>query len=147
MIAIKNNIPYKSSSLNIATEGDTTSESQTIEIPTDNNKMLRITNLYIPPVKTTSEVSVSQRENQISMDLWPSETYDMILGDSNSHSTLWDDNLPTHHPDTRGAKIESWMSTTGMACLNTGEPTHHTKRYTPSGKGSAPIPHSYTRHY
>ena len=109
MIAIKNNIPYKSSSLNIATKGDTTSESQTIEIPTDNNKMLRITNLYIPPVKTTSEVSASQRENQISMDLWPSETYDTILGDSNSHSTLWDDNLPTHHPDTRGAKIESWM--------------------------------------
>ena len=138
MIAIKNNTPYKSSNLNIATEGDTTSESQTIEIPTDNNKMLRITNLYIPPVKTTSEVSASQRENQISMDLWPSETYDMILGDSNSHSTLWDDNLPTHHPDTRGAKIESWMSTTGMACLNTGEPTHHTKRHTPSGTGSAP---------
>ena len=78
MIAIKNNIPYKSSSLNIATEGDTTSESQIIEIPTDNNKMLRITNLYIPPVKTTSEVSASQRENQISMDLWPSETYDMM---------------------------------------------------------------------
>ena len=49
-----------------------------------------------------------------------------------------DDNLPSDRPDTRGGKIEDWMATTGMFCLNTGMPTHHTKRHTPSSTGSAP---------
>ena len=113
----------------LASDGDKTTEYRTIKIPTENDKMLRITNLYIPPVKTKpGGVSASFIESRIGMQNWPSETCDLILGDCNAHSVLWDDNHMNILPDTRGGKIEDWMASTGMACLNTGEPTHHKKR-------------------
>ena len=89
LIVIKNNIPYKESPLVLASDGDKTAESRTIEIPTENDKMLRITNLYIPPVKTKpGGVSASFIESRIGMQNWPSETCDLILGDCNAHSVL-----------------------------------------------------------
>ena len=69
------------------------------------------------------------------MDNWPSKNHDMILGDFNAHSPLWDDSRKNSTPDVRGRKIEDWLANSDMACVNTGEPTHVSRS---TGTESAP---------
>jgi ribonuclease HI/exonuclease III len=138
LILILKKIGYTTSTLKISADEDNTTEAQTIEIPTGDNGKLRITNIYIPPERPPDASSADRRERHITTDRWPTEEHDIILGDTNAHSVMWDNNLPSDRPDVRGGKIENWMTRTGMACLNTGEPTHHSKRRTPTSSGSAP---------
>ena len=96
-------------------------ESMSIEIPTAPHKKLRLTNVYIPPANTSTG---NVNENLTKTDNWPSTSSDMILGDFNAHSLLWDENTRNGTPDTRGTKIENWLAETEMACMNTGIPTY-----------------------
>ena len=67
------------------------------------------------------------------MSKWPSREYDMIMGDINAHSTLWDRTV--ERADRRGVIVENWIATKNMAPANDGSPTH-TNRTT--GKETAP---------
>ena len=100
----------------------------TIEIPTTAKKKIRLTNLYIPPTNTVVEDSISP-EN------WSCKEGDIILGDVNAHSLLWDENTRDDRTDKRAEKIESWLADHDMACVNDGQPTHVHRT---SGKESAP---------
>ena len=119
----------------IASVEDKITEWQTIEIPTKDDERLRITNLYVPPVRTNaSRGTITQAGDPFDASKWPAHSDDLILGDINAHSSLWDDNWDGQ-PDARGKIIEEWMANTNMAFLNDGSPTH-TNRTT--GKRTAP---------
>ena len=102
----------------------------TIEVPIAPRKKLRLINIYIPP-KNSKAVT----EDNISPEHWPCKEYDMILGDVNAHSLLWDDNTKDGIPDKRAEKIEEWLTETGMKFINTGEATHVNRS---TGSESAP---------
>ena len=127
LIGIRNTIPFKKSDITIKPGTDQTTEAQTIEIPTTNNNRIRITNVYIPPCRTTEDESAADQEDRIVVEEWPHEKYDIILGDTNAHSPLWDDSIGDGASDKRGKKIEEWLATTGMATINSGDPTHTCK--------------------
>ena len=74
-------------------------------------------------------------ETHTSTEKWPSENQDILLGDFNAHSLLWDDNTRNGTTDIRGRKIEDWLTETDMSCLNTGKPTAVNRS---TGKPSAP---------
>ena len=78
------------------------SESLSIEIPTKGNQKIRITNVYIPPVYTRGE----RREEWFNTEKWPSERYDIMLGDINGHSTTWNNNIESDKSDKRGEMAE-----------------------------------------
>ena len=59
----------------------------------------------------------------------------MILGDTNAHSQLWDDNWSKPEADERGRIIENWCATNNMSPINDGKPTRRCRK---SGKGTAP---------
>ena len=63
-------------------------------------------------------------EDSFSPEKWPCKEFDLILGDINAHSLLWDNNTKDGKPDARGEKIENWLADHGMECMNNGEPTH-----------------------
>ena len=121
MIGIRHDTPYKEIDLKIGKNPDNHTESMSIEIPTAPHKKLRLTNVYIPPANTSTG---NVNENLTKTDNWPSTSSDMILGDFNAHSLLWDENTRNGTPDTRGTKIENWLAETEMACMNTGIPTY-----------------------
>ena len=73
--------------------------------------------------------------NSFDVRRWPCREYDMILGDTNAHSVLWDNNWSKGEADERGRIIENWCAANSMAPLNDG---HSTRRCRTSGKGSAP---------
>ena len=74
-------------------------------------------------------------EDSFSPEKWPCKEYDLILGDINAHSLLWDKNTKDGISDARGEKIENWIADKGMACMNNGEPTHVSRS---TGKQGAP---------
>ena len=61
LIGIKDRIPYSELRLNLRTEDDEITEALTIEIPTKNKKKIRITNVYIPPIRNTQSEEGRQR--------------------------------------------------------------------------------------
>ena len=105
LIGIRKDIPFKEINIEIRKEPDKFTEWNSIEVPLSNNTKLRLTNLYVPP--PTSE---SVDENIFSPDLWPKREYDILLGDVNAHSTIWDDNTRNGVADRRGEKIEDWLA-------------------------------------
>ena len=128
LIGIKNDCPFKEIHIEIREDPDTFTEWMSIEIPTTVKKKIRLTNIYIPPSNTVVEDSISPEK-------WPCKEGDIILGDVNAHSPLWDDNVKDGKADRRGEKIESWLAEHDMACVNNGKPTHVHRT---SGKESAP---------
>ena len=130
IVGIKKNTPFKRVNIEIRRDPDKCTEWMTIEIPMSQQKKLRLTNIYIPP-----ENSKAVNEDHISPDEWPCKEYDMILGDVNAHSLLWDNNTKNGTSDRRAEKIENWLASTGMACINDGTPTHVHRS---TGRESAP---------
>ena len=60
--------------------------------------------------------SVLMREEGFDMTRWPHKEYDMIFGDVNAHSPLWD--WEVERTDKRGKIIENWMATRNMVAAN-----------------------------
>ena len=129
LIGIRKDIPYKDVYEKVNTDLDKHTEWNAVEIPMTPHHKLRLTNIYIPP----DNPRCIDNEDAITMENWPCKGNDILLGDFNAHSSLWDDS--TDASDRRGKKIEDWIADTGMASLNTGEATH-TNRST--GKLTAP---------
>ena len=129
LIGIRKDIPYKDVYEKVNTDLDKHTEWNAVEIPMTPHHKLRLTNIYIPP----DNPRCIDNEDAITMENWPCKGNDILLGDFNAHSSLWDDS--TDASDRRGRKIEDWIADTGMASLNTGEATH-TNRST--GKLTAP---------
>ena len=120
MFVIKTSIGYKPLKLDIRLSEDKDfSESLCIEIPTKGDQKLRITNLYIPPVYCRGE----RRTEWFNTEKWPKGNSDLVLGDINAHSVLWDDHISEGKSDRRGILVERWLSTNEMHCLNEGQPT------------------------
>lgn len=135
-IGIRNTLPYKETSTQISSVEDKITEWQTIEIPTKDEEKLRITNLYVPPVRTNaSRGTRTQAGDPFNASKWPAHSGDLILGDINAHSSLCDDNWDGQ-PDARGKIIEEWMANTSMTFLNDGSTTHTNLT---TGKRTSPI--------
>jgi len=66
------------------------------------------------------------------MRRWPQKEHDIVCGDINAHSLLWDDSKRT---DKRGRIVEEWLADSNMLPLNDGTPTHTNRS---SGTESAP---------
>ena len=121
LIGIKENIPFREANIEIRGVEDNITESMTVEIPTKDKQKLRITNIYIPPIRSSEAESARQRKTDVKMDKWPDQPYDCIFGDVNAHSPLWDQAKPT--ADKRGDDIEEWIANSGMMTLNDGSNT------------------------
>ena len=151
LIGIKKTIPYKYlNKLSIIGPNDRITESQSIEIPTINGQKVRITNMYVPPYNSPTngvagtvnnrrgqEDQGNQRQNDRYFDAskWPKKEYDMICGDINAHSLLWDDSRIGREADIRGKTVEEWIANSDMKTINDGTPTHDNRT---TGTGSAP---------
>ena len=66
---------------------------------------------------------------------WPARNFDMICGDVNAHSPLWDDSVAGSGADKRGKVIESWAADKEMLAMNDGSHTHVSRS---SGAQTAP---------
>ena len=66
------------------------------------------------------------------MKYWPKSTEDLIAGDMNAHSSLWDNSLEEGNQRRievkRGELIEEWMEENHMTTLNDGAATHTNRR-------------------
>ena len=87
LIGIKDNIPFREAKIDLRDKEDEITESLSIEIPTKDKQKLRLTNLYIPPIRNTAAETGRQRKAGVKMDKWPCQSYDCILDDANAHST------------------------------------------------------------
>ena len=84
---------------------------------------------------TTTDRSSPLVSNCFDVRRWPTKEYDVILGDTNAHSLLWDDSWDKPNADERGRVIENWCATHNMTPINDGKPTRRCRK---SGKGTAP---------
>jgi len=118
---IKNNIPFREANIDLRSKDDEITESLTIEIPTKVKQKLRLTNIYIPPIRNTATEIGRQRKALVKTEKWPNQKYDCILGDVNAHSPFW--NKERTEADQRGDTIEEWIANTGMTAINDGSTT------------------------
>ena len=129
LFGIKDSIPFREINNKMRGPNDDITEWHTIEIPTEKKKQIRITNMYIPPIRTTASEQARMRKDQISTDRWPCRQDDIVIGDFNAHSSIWDDAV-IEKPglyDSRAEAIEEWLQMTEMLSLNTGETTRSSK--------------------
>ena len=172
LTGVRDNIPFKEVKLGKPGIRDKITEWQTIEIPTQNKEFIRITNVYVPPIRNTggqprgesvlqsvatrtrsreistnNELSGDEEENSaedeetdegqaagnmyllregFDMTRWPHKKHDMIVGDINAHSPLWD--YVVERTDKRGKIFENWMAANNMVALNQGSPTHTNRK-------------------
>ena len=54
LIGIKDNIPFRETKIDLLDKDDEITESLSIEIPTKDKQKLRLTNLYITPIRNTA---------------------------------------------------------------------------------------------
>ena len=99
----RKDIPYKEVLRKVNTDSDKHTEWNAVEIPMTAHNKLRLTNVYIPP----DNPRCIDNEDAITMDNWPCNEHDILLGDFNAHSPLWDDSTENGIPDRRGRKIET----------------------------------------
>ena len=70
--------------------------------------------MYIPPTRETEGEKKRQRKKILDLGKWPCSRADIILGDVNAHSPIWD-NACLERPglqDERGEQIEEWLMET-----------------------------------
>ena len=119
---------------------DDITESQTFELPlTGKGKgKVRISNIYIPPIRNTASERKRQRRAEVTLDRWPTGVDDIILGDINAHSALWDKTLDEKERNDEGTKrgglVEEWMADKDMMTVNDRNSTLNST----SGTSSAP---------
>jgi ribonuclease HI/exonuclease III len=119
---------------------DDITESQTFELPIagKGKGKVRITNIYIPPIRNTASERRRERRSEVTLDRWPSGVDDIIVGDINAHSVLWDKTLEEKERNDEGTKrgglVEEWMADKDMMTANDRNPTLNST----SGTSSAP---------
>ena len=84
---------------------------------------------------THREKEDSRKEIGFDMSRWPAKQFDMICGDMNAHSLLWDDSVVGNSSDKRGRLIENWAADNNMLTANDGSYTHTSRS---SGSQTAP---------
>jgi len=136
---IRKSIPFRVSRTEFAGKEDDISEWLSVEIPLKDNQKLRLTNVYIPPVRNTPEERNRNRGTQLTPEKWPAMKFDCLFGDFNAHSDIWSDvvAMGVVSENARGGEIEGWLETTGMMCLNDSSKTTRTNR---SSEGSDTSP-------
>ena len=139
---------------------DCLTEGLTIEIPTKGKEKIRVTNVYVPPANAEASMrsrqeargrgrirgrsegrravgrDMSLRSNLFDVRRWPTKEFDIILGDTNAHSLLWDDSWDKPEADERGRVLENWCATYNMAAINDGKGTRRSRNA--EGKDTAP---------
>ena len=88
MVGVKDTIPFRQSRTDLVTDEDEVSEWISVEIPTKANKKIRLTNLYIPPVRSSAKKTARQKKSKVSADKWPITASDCLFGDFNAHSEI-----------------------------------------------------------
>ena len=140
ILGIKNSIPFREvEDMTFRDTEDCITESQTVEIPLGKGGAWRISNVYIPSERA-GDCRNSTDETKVSTKYWPAEAKDLIVGDLNAHSILWDSELEEGGQQRgievkRGELVEAWMDKEGMAVLNDGGATHANRK---TGKESTP---------
>ena len=86
------------------------------------------------PESSVGEVE-SGRESDFDIRRWPSREFDIIVGDVNAHSLLWDNSMAGKNSDRRARMIEDWMTDKNMVVMNDGSSTHISRS---SGSQTAP---------
>ena len=83
------------------------------------------------------ELEEPQEQTAVGFDVskWPTRNFDMICGDVNAHSLLWDDSVATRGADKRRQIIEAWAADNNMIAMNDGSPTLSSRS---SGSQTAP---------
>ena len=122
---VKTDIPYTVVDLPDASVGSLL-ERLTVEVRAGSEGRLRITNVYCPP--TRGEASGAE----FSTNGLPGSKRNIILGDLNAHSPLWDREQPG---DQRGEAVEEWLMCQDFAVVNDGTATRVNRG---TGGGSAP---------
>ena len=123
-MCIKKDIPFKELKRNLRGPEDDITESQTFEFPIacKGKGKLRVTNVYIPPIRNTESERRRQRRSDVQLEKWPSGRDDIIVGDMNALSTLWDkeleDKVRNDEATKRGELIEDWLAEKDMATVN-----------------------------
>ena len=108
---IKHSIPYSEIPKGKQTVGIV--ESISFRVRIDKRKWLTISNVYMAPNRDNGE-------EVIYTDQSPASRSCFIAGDMNCHSALWD---PKQPPDSRGERIEEWLSDSNLYCANDGSAT------------------------
>ena len=127
---IKDTIPVTELKNDLRGEEDELTEWLTIEIPTRGKESIRITNMYIPETRDSVGERRRNRKKKVVTTKWPCARGDVILGDLNAHSAIWD-NAVIQRPalqKERGDMIEQWLTETEMVCLNDGRPTRNARQ-------------------
>lgn len=108
---IKENVPYQRLP-SVQKDG---TEIQKIRIRLSRNKWMTVANVYCPP---NNDVGGDNRT--LRMDLLPCGDNDIIGGDLNAHSYLWDEQQPEN---SRGEQVEDFVIEKSFTVLNDGQPT------------------------
>jgi len=116
LVGVREQIPFREATLDLRGEEDEITESITIEIPRNGAQKLRLTNVYIPPIRNTASETARQRKSVVTMSKWPCKQFDCILGDFNAHASTW--NEECSDSDARGQDIDEWMASATMQPLN-----------------------------
>ena len=106
IFGFKKNIPFKRAYIEIRRDPDKFTEWMFFDTSLSSKKIIRLANIYVLP-KSPKDVN----EDYFLPDKWPSKEYDMVLGCKRC-------------PYVRAEKIEDWLASSGIACLNNGKPTH-----------------------
>ena len=140
LMGIRKEIPFKELKKDLHGREDDITESQTFEFPIacKGKGKIRITNIYIPPIRNTASERGRQSRSEVTLDKWPSGADDIILGDVNANSVLWDRTLEEKERNDEGTKrgelVEEWMADKDMMTANDRNSTLNST----SGTSSAP---------
>ena len=104
-ILIKNNIPQS--------RIDLKTDLQAVAVKATLHRALSICSIYIPPNEQINEKMIEELIRQLPKPF-------VLLGDFNSHSTLWG----CKDTDKKGKQIENILNRNNLCLYNTKEPTH-----------------------
>ena len=85
---------------------------------TRGKQSILVINVYSPPARWTAGQGTQEQTFQPESLLVDANR--IVAGDVNAHSHTWDPHQPE---DAQGHRIEDWILTAGMSCLNDGAPT------------------------
>ncbi|XP_077445624.1 uncharacterized protein LOC144066154 [Stigmatopora argus] len=138
---IRTQIPYRLGDtalrdLNPGTDG------LTVEIPAGKGPALKISNVYVPPVKSSAWPDEGNGCTDLKIELGGNE---ILLGDFNAHDMLWDTNA---RQDERGHNLTESLLDVGEVPINDGR---HTRVDPGNGSKSAPditiVPEARQQHF